>query len=227
MAADGEQSRNRQGLPGRNAGMGGRTRQAFGQIPPSREETSVIRYQPGVTELLADWRKGDDQAGHQVLSHVYAELRQLAERYLRREGPGHTLQATALVHEAYLRLAGGGGPPLSSRAHLIGVAARLMRQILVNHALRRRTAKRGGGWRRVPLDATVAIYEERCVDLVAIDRALDELAELDSRQAQIVELRFFGGLAVEEVARLLDVSPRTIEHEWTMARAWLRRAVAA
>jgi RNA polymerase sigma factor (TIGR02999 family) len=160
---------------------------------------------------------------------VYADLRRLAQVYLRREAPGHTLQPTALVHEACLRLIGNAGaspPRLESGAHLIGVAARLMRQILVNHAHRRRTLRRGGDRRRLDLDPAMAVFEERAVDLVALDEALERLSGLDPRQARIVEMRFFGAMTVEETARALDTSVRTVERDWTMARAWLSRELA-
>ena len=203
----------------------------------------MIRHQPCVTELLSRWQSGDETAGAAVLALVYAELRELAGRYLRRERPGHTLQPTALVHEAYLRLVGGlvgglaeggaagfaGGkdPGARCRSELIGIAARLMRQILVNHAHRRRTLRRGGDRARVALEAALAAFEDRCVDLIALDDALDRLAALDARQARVVELRFFGGMTVEETAGALGTSPRTVEREWTLARAWLRREMAA
>jgi RNA polymerase sigma factor (TIGR02999 family) len=185
----------------------------------------MIQRHPCVTDLLGQWRDGDSAAGEAALGLVYDELRSLAERYLRREAPGHTLQPTALVHEAYLRLVRGSDPSLTDRAHLIGIAARLMRQILVNHARDRKALRRGGAWQRVHLDPAVALFEDRCHDLLALDEALERLDAIDSRQARVVELRFFGGLANDEVARLLDTSPRTVEREWAMARAWLRREI--
>ncbi len=185
----------------------------------------MIQQQTSVTDLLGRWRGGDPAAGETVIGLVYAELRTLAARYLRREAAGHTLQPTALVHEAYMRLIGGADPGITDRAHLIGVAARLMRQVLVNHAVRRGAARRGGGWRRVTLEPVVAVFEDRCDNLVELDDALERLAAIDERQARIVELRFFGGLSNDETARLLDTSSRTVEREWAMARAWLRREV--
>lgn len=184
----------------------------------------MVGKQPGVTELLSSWRNGDPAAGERAFSLVYGELRALAQRYLRQEAAGHTLQPTALVHEAFLRLPRRAG--IADRAHLIGIAARLMRQILVNHALRKRTLRRGGDGRRIPLDPAVALFEERCGDLVALDEALTRLAEVDARQAQVVELRFFGGLTTEETARTIGCSQRTVERDWTVARLWLRREVS-
>ncbi len=176
-----------------------------------------------VTELLTRWRDGDTEAQQLVVSLVYDELRGLAQGYLNQERSGHTLQPTALVHEAYMRLVGEKTPDISNRAHLLGVAARLMRQILVNHAVARKTDRRGNGWKRVPIGAAVDLLEERAIDLVTFDEALSRLAKIDSRQAEVVELRFFGGMTVEETAEKLGVSPRTVVSEWTMARAWLRK----
>jgi RNA polymerase sigma factor (TIGR02999 family) len=153
---------------------------------------------------------------------VMAELRSLASRYLAGERPGHTLQPTALVHEAFLRLAGKSGVP-SERSEFIALAATSMRRVLVDHARARRAAKRGGERQRIALDAASPSDERTEVDLLALDECLERLAGLDQRQARIVELRFFGGLGVEAVAAVLSVSPRTVEADWRMARAWLRR----
>jgi RNA polymerase sigma-70 factor (ECF subfamily) len=213
------------------------TEEAAGAV----EEDAMIRQQPSVTEfrpratevlpcvteLISRWHTGDETAGENALALVYGELRALAGRYLRHERAGHTLQATALVHEAYLRLARGKDPDVRSRSELIGIAARLMRQILVNHAHHRRTLRRGGDRARVALDPALAMFEDRCVDLLGLDDALDRLAALDARQARVVELRFFGGMTVEETARAMGTSARTVEREWTLARAWLRREMAA
>lgn len=181
----------------------------------------------GVTELLTRWRDGDSEAQQLIVSLVYDELRGLAQGYLNNERSGHTLQPTALVHEAYLRLVGEKSPGISSRAHLLGVAARLMRQILVNHAVARKADRRGKGWKRVPIGAAVDLLEERVIDLVAFDDALTRLAQMDTRQAQVVELRFFGGMTIEETAEKLGVSSRTVVAEWTMAKAWLRKEMGS
>jgi RNA polymerase sigma factor (TIGR02999 family) len=156
---------------------------------------------------------------------VYAELRRLAHHYLRQERTGHTLQATALVHEVYLRLAPGGGDHWDDRARFVGIAAHLMRQVLVEYARGRRREKRGGkDQRRVPLDEAVALIDpSECDRWEALDQALERLARLSARQAQIVELRYFGGLTVDEVADALRVSPKTVKRDWSIARAWLRR----
>jgi RNA polymerase sigma-70 factor (ECF subfamily) len=178
-----------------------------------------------VTRILERISRGDEEAVDLLVPLVYDELRGLARRYLARELPGHTLQPTALVHEAFLRLAGASEIPWQDRAHFVGVAARAMRQVLVSHAVRRKAAKRGGGWTRIPLDDAVALFESPSIDIVALDRALEELSAVDPRQCRVVELRFFGGLTVAEVAKVLRVSPRTVEREWTFARAWLRRKI--
>ena len=181
----------------------------------------------GVTEMLIRWRDGDETAGEVVLAAVYDELRRLAGRYLRRESPDHTLQPTALVHEAYLRLVNGRDPGFENRAHLIGIAARLMRQVLVNHARTRKALRRGGDKRRVMLEPALALFQDRCPDLVALDDALQRLADFDERTARVVELRFFGGMSVPEVATALGISARSVERDWSVARAWLQREVGA
>ena len=157
---------------------------------------------------------------------VYDELRRLAARYLRRESQGNTLQPTALVHEAFLKLAGQHRVDWQGRTHVLAIGAKAMRRILVDHAKRKRRVKRGGGLNRIQLDEAAAISPERDEDLLAVDEALEKLALIDERQAAIVELRFFGGMTVEEVAQVLGVSKRTVESEWTMVRAWLRRELA-
>ena len=176
-----------------------------------------------VTDLLVAWGRGDEQALDRLTPFVYDELRRLARSYLRRERPDHTLQPTALVHEAYVRLMDLGKLDWQNRAHFLGVAARLMRQILVDHARSRRAAKRGSGGEKLSLDLAVAQPEEREVDLLAVDEALSSLARLDPEQSRIVELRFFGGLTIEETAEVLGVSPSTAKREWRLARAWLYR----
>lgn len=176
-----------------------------------------------VTRVLVDWSGGDREAPNRLIPLVYEELRQLARQYLQRERDDHTLQATGLVHEAYLRLVDQGTATWQNRAHFFGVAAHVMRRILVDYARSHRADKRGGGWDKLELDEAMAPSGERSVDLIALDDALKDLLALDPRQSQIVELRFFGGLTNEEVAEVLDISPRTVKREWRMAKAWLRR----
>jgi len=156
---------------------------------------------------------------------VYSELRQLAQHYLRQERSDHTLQSTALVHEAYLRLAGKSPPEWQDRAHFFGIAARLMRQILVEHARGRAAAKRGGGGTRITLDESLAIAQQKEIDVILLDKVLRDLAELDAQQGRIVELRFFGGLTIEDTSEVLGISPATVKREWVSARAWLFRAM--
>jgi RNA polymerase sigma factor (TIGR02999 family) len=156
---------------------------------------------------------------------VYQELRRIAQYHLRSERPDHTLQSTALVHEAYLRMMKQGPGEIANRAHFLAVASQLMRQILVDHARRHRAAKRGGGLKLELTDA-MSVQEPRKVDLVALDDALNELAQLDPQQSRIVELRFFGGLSIEETAEIIGTSRTTVKREWATARAWLRREVA-
>jgi RNA polymerase sigma-70 factor (ECF subfamily) len=157
---------------------------------------------------------------------VYVELRRLAANYLRHEPPGHTLQPTALVNEAFLKLAAQNQVDWQGRTHVLAIGAQAMRRILVDHAKRKRRTKRGGKFQRIALDESALLTPERDEDLLAVDEALDRLALIDERQAAIVELRFFGGLSVQEVAETLGLSKRTIEHEWTMVRAWLRRELS-
>jgi RNA polymerase sigma factor (TIGR02999 family) len=178
---------------------------------------------PSVTELLGQWRAGDARARDRLLPLVYRELRRVASSYLRRERSDHTLQSTALVHEAYLRLAGPDTPEWRDRAHFFGVAANLMRQILVEHARAHHAAKRGGHAVKLSLEDTPEMPVSADVDVLALDEAMQRLAYMDSRQAQIVELRFFGGLSIEDSAEVLGISPATIKRDWTSARAWLYR----
>jgi RNA polymerase sigma factor (TIGR02999 family) len=180
-----------------------------------------------VTQLLVAWSNGDRAARDELMPLVYEELRRLAHRCMSRERPGHTLQTSALVNEAYLRLVDQKNVRWQDRAHFFGIAARLMRQVLVDYARKRRYAKRGGEARRVPLDEALVVSEERADEVVALDDALNSLAEIDPRQSQIVELRFFGGLSIEETAEVLAVSPGTVMRDWTLAKAWLRRAVSS
>src|SRR5262249_555039 len=179
-----------------------------------------------VTGLLAQWRAGDEKAMEALIPLVYEELRALARHYLRSERPNHTLQSTALVHEAYLRLVGHEPPALQNRAHFFGIAARLMREILVDRARARVTAKRGGGAPRLALDAAMNVADTPEVDVLRLDDALRELARMDERQTRIVEPRFFTGLSIDETADVLGISPATVSREWTTARAWLHRELS-
>ena len=178
-----------------------------------------------VTHLLIQWSKGDSAALDALVPLVYDELRRLAQLYLSREKPGHTLSSTALVHEAYLRLVKQKDVTWQNRAHFFGVAARMMRRILVDHARRHGYAKRGGGELTLSLDETMAPAPEREINLVALDDALETLAKLDERQSRMVELRFFGGLSIEETSEVLGVSAPTVKREWASARAWLYREI--
>jgi RNA polymerase sigma factor (TIGR02999 family) len=182
--------------------------------------------EPEITQLLIEWSKGEETALDQLMPLVYDELRQLARSYLRRERPDHTLQATALVHEAYLRLIDQHSVTWQNRAHFFGIASQMMRRILVNHAVSREAAKRGGFVQKLSLDEAVGWADEREVDLIALDEALNELERLDPRQGRIVELRFFGGLSIEATAEVLNISPATVKREWATARLWLRRQIA-
>ena len=177
-----------------------------------------------VTQLLAKWRGGDQEALQALIPLVYQELRRLAHNYLRVERPGHTLQSTALVHEAFLRLVDQSPAQFQNRAHFLAVAAKLMRQILVDYARRRRAAKRGPEY-KVELDESFEVPQEqgRGVDVLAVDDALLQLSRRDEQQGRIVEMRFFGGLTVEETAKALEVSPATVKRDWNMAKAWLTR----
>ena len=175
-----------------------------------------------VSKLLRNWGQGDPDARDALIPLVYDELRRVARRYLRRERPDHTLQSAALVNEAYLRLMGGGSPQWQNRAHFFGVAARLMRHILVDHARKRCAAKRGAGAPRLTLDPQAGLPQAKELDLVQLDDALNRLGDLDAQQSQIVELRFFGGLSIEETSMVLGVSPATVKREWATARTWLR-----
>lgn len=179
------------------------------------------------TRLLIDWSNGNRDAAKGLIALVYDELRLLARNYLQRERPDHTLQATALVHEAYMRMVDQRTTTWQNRAHFFGVAAQLMRRILVDHARRHRRDKRGGEWAKVEFDEALAPSAARSLDVIAVDDALHDLEKLNRHHSQIVELRFFGGMTTQEVAEVLDVSPRTVEREWRMARAWLRREIFA
>ena len=175
-----------------------------------------------VTQLLLAWRDGDAAALGRLTPMVYEELHRLARHYMAREKPGHTLQATALVNEAYVRLVDSSRVRWQGRAHFVAIAAQLMRRILVDFARSRQYQKRGGDWRRVTLDEHVASVDPGS-DLVALDEALQGLAALDPRKAQVVEMRFFGGLTLEETAEVLNVSIDTVGRDWNAAKAWLLR----
>ncbi|HVO09126.1 MAG TPA: sigma-70 family RNA polymerase sigma factor [Vicinamibacteria bacterium] len=185
---------------------------------------------PQITGLLRDWQGGDARALERLIPLVYDELHALASRHLSRERPGHTLQTTALVHEAYLRLAGQRRVDWQGRAHFFGIAARLMRRILVDHARRERRKKRGARAAHLPIGAAVGVAAPAAVDAVdacALDRALSRLEGADPQQARIVELRFFGGMTVPETAEVLGISAATVKREWAVARAWLYRELSA
>ena len=185
---------------------------------------------PDVTQLLLEWSVGDRSAGDVLLSAVYTELHHQASRAMRRESGDHTLQTTALVHEAYLRLIDQRRVEWRNRAHFFGVAAQLMRRILVDHARRRSAGKRGNRARHLTLDEADGVAVDSTgdggIDVLGLDDALQRLATLDQGQARIVELRYFGGLTIEDTAVALDVSPATVKREWAIARAWLRRELA-
>ena len=174
-----------------------------------------------VTQLLIAWGNGDREALDKLVPLVYDELRRIARRYMEREPAGHTLQTTALVNEAYLRLIEQKGMKWQNRAHFFAISAQLMRRILVSMARARHANKRGGDARQVSLDEALVISEERAAELVALDEAMNELAALDPRRSRVVELRYFGGLSVEETAEVLKISPDTVMREWRRAKAWL------
>jgi RNA polymerase sigma factor (TIGR02999 family) len=179
-----------------------------------------------VTRLLRVWRAGDPAALDALVPQVYKELQRLAHFQLRSERPNHTLQSTALVHEAYARLVGQDGLEFQNRAHFFAIAAQLMRQILVDYARRHRAEKRGGGVCLLTLDDAMALPQRKDLDVVALDDALNELAKIDERQSRVVELRFFAGLSLEETASALEIGPATVQRDWTMARAWLHRELS-
>jgi RNA polymerase sigma factor (TIGR02999 family) len=174
-----------------------------------------------VTQLLERWGRGDRDALEELMPLVYDELRKLSRRYLRMERADHTLQSTALAHEAYLRLVGQDGAHWQNRAHFFAVAAQSIRHILVDHARRRNASKRGAGAIKLSLDEAIGVPEKKEIDLLALDEALAGLSSLDEQQGRIVELRYFGGLSIEETAEVLRISPATVKREWVMAKAWL------
>ena len=176
-----------------------------------------------ITELLVGYGRGDKEALDQLMPIVYEELRRQAARYLRKERPGHTLQTTALIHEAYVRLVDQRHVQWQNRAHFFGIAAQLMRRILVDHARTKQRVKRGGSDIRVSLDVADVAVKGQDLDVVALDEALQHLAAIDEQQARVVELRFFSGLSVEETAEVMGISPATVKRDWSMAKAWLHR----
>ncbi len=179
-----------------------------------------------VTELLVAWSNGNQAARDQLMGVVYDELHRLARRYMRRESPGHTLQTSALLNEAFLRLVDQKNVQWQNRAHFFGIAAQMMRRILVDYARSRNYEKRGGGARALSLDESLIVSDARNEEVVNVHEALERLTEFDSRKGQIVELRFFGGLSIEETAEVLGVSPGTVMRDWTLAKAWLRREMS-
>ena len=188
----------------------------------------ATREQPReVTQLLLAWNDGDEGALKKLVPLVYNELRRLAQRRMRLERPDHTLQTSALINEAYLRLADVRNVRWQNRAHFFALCARLMRRILVDYARTRHYAKRGGGAQPISLDESLPVAPERSPDLVAVDAALHALAEVDARKAQVVELRFFGGLTAEETAEVLKVSVETVRRDWKLAKVWLLRELSA
>jgi RNA polymerase sigma factor (TIGR02999 family) len=179
-----------------------------------------------VTRLLLAWRDGDEAALEKLLPLVYEELHQLAARHMRRESPGHTLQTSALVNEAFIRLIDQQQVHWQNRAHFFGIAAQLMRRILLDHARSQARAKRGGGVLKVSFDEAAIVSGQRAAELIALDDALNALAAFDSGKSRIVELRFFGGLSNEEVAEVMGMSLRTVEREWRKAKLWLHHAIS-
>ena len=178
---------------------------------------------PQITQLLLAWGSGDQAALDRLMPLVYQELRRLAKNYMRRQNPGHTLQTTALVNEAYLRLIDSSRVNWQNRTHFFAISAQLMRRVLVDFARASNSLKRGGEFQEVSFEDAVAVPFEQKMDLVALDEALKKLADLNQRQSQIVELRYFGGLSEEEIAAALDISVRTVRRDWSVARAWLYR----
>ena len=193
---------------------------------PAEHASSASPAATEVTQILLNWRAGDSDAAARLMPVVYEELRRLARDYLRRERAEHTLQPTALVHEAYLRLVDDNSVSWQSRAHFYGIAAKLMRRILVDHARARNAAKRGGLAEKVPLDEARDLPPAATNDLVALDGALEQLAKAYPRKSEVVELKFFGGLEANEIAEVLQVSPKTVLRDWQFAKLWLCRELA-
>ncbi|HEV8428036.1 MAG TPA: sigma-70 family RNA polymerase sigma factor [Pyrinomonadaceae bacterium] len=179
-----------------------------------------------ITDLLVSYSRGDKESLDKLMPIVYDELRRQAARYLRRELPGHTLQTTALIHEAYVRLVDQRNVQWQNRAHFFGIAAQMMRRILVDHARTKKRAKRGGSHIKVSLDDANIAVRSQDLDVVAVDEALSRLAKIDEQQSRVVELRFFSGLTVEETAEVIHISPATVKRDWSMAKAWLHRELS-
>jgi len=192
-------------------------------VPP-RPRNTVIQQE--ITHLLLKWSNGDSTALDQLVPMVYPELRRIARRYMGRENSHHTLQTSALINEAYMRLVDQQDVEWQDRAHFFAVSAQVMRHILIDHARRHRYGKRGGGAAHIALDDVTVIKQERAEEFIALDDALNRLAEIDERKSRIVELRFFGGLTVEETAEVMKLSPITVKREWRAARAWLFREIS-
>lgn len=188
--------------------------------------TTPASPQQQVTHLLSEWRSGDSRASEKLLLLVQPELHRLARHYMSRERPGHTLQTTALLDDAYLLLSAKTHPQWQNRAHFFAVAAQLMRRIMVDHARERQALKRGGGTIRVSLDEAAAVTQTRADELLALDEAMERLATFDPRKARVVELRYFGGLTMEEIAEVLKIHVNTVTRDWTAARAWLLAALS-
>jgi RNA polymerase sigma-70 factor (ECF subfamily) len=196
------------------------------ELPTETSDSPDHLPSPGeVTQLLVEWNEGDGSALDRLLPIVYAELHRVAGNYVRRERPGHTLQATALINEAYLRLVGAQNVQWENREQFFGIAANLMRRVLVDHARGAHAAKRGGNPQNLPLDEATLVVQERDENLLLLDEALERLAEVDSRACRIVELRYFAGLTIDETAELLKLSTTTVKREWAAARAFLHREI--
>lgn len=178
-----------------------------------------------VTELLLEWQRGDDTALEKLTPFVYDEIRRIAHRFMQRERSGHTLQTTALVNEVYLRLLGQDQIDWTSRAHFFAVTAQVMRHVLVDHARSRRYLKRGGEAQRIPIEEAMLMTDERAAELIALDEALSDLLAMDPRKARVVELRYFGGLSLDETAAVMNISVMTVRRDWRAAKAWLYNAV--
>jgi RNA polymerase sigma factor (TIGR02999 family) len=191
--------------------------------PDDITTASVSASSSTISRLLESIRKGDANAAYTLMPLLYNELHRLALHYMRSERPGHTLQATALVNEAYLKLVDQKEANWEDRAHFIAVAAQVMRNVLIDHARSRQRVKRGGLQKKVPLEESVLVSEDQTDDMIALDAALERLAKIDARQSRIVELRYFGGLTVEQTSQVLNISPKTVKRDWAVARAWLHR----
>lgn len=190
------------------------------------KRSAALVQPPEITQLLAEWSNGNQTALDKLYPLVYEELRRLAHRYMRRERKDHTLQTTALINEAYLRLIDQKNVHWENRAHFFSISAQIMRRILIDYARRYQYAKRGGGAKKISLDDGAFVAKERAAELLMLDEALLSLAERDPRRSQVVELRFFGGLSNEEIASVLKVSPNTVTRDWNLARAWLYRELS-